>query len=83
MRRQHGHNQTKMFPIMRWLRRSRERDDRHLIKGATPLPEIDPIEELGRIVGDAQEQDVKDERRFEDMARLVDARRSHRRPRPR
>jgi hypothetical protein len=54
---------------MRWLRRWGERDDRHLIKGATPLPEIDPIEELARIVGEAQERDADDERRFERLAR--------------
>jgi hypothetical protein len=54
---------------MRWLRRWRERDDRHLIKSATPLPEIDPIEELARIVGEAQERDAEDERRFERLSR--------------
>jgi hypothetical protein len=55
---------------MRWLRRWRERDDRHLIKATSPspLPEIDPIEELARIVGEAQERDAEDERRFEDSA---------------
>ena len=61
---------------MRWFRRWRERDDRHLIKGATPLPEIDPIEELARIVGEAQERDAEDERSFEQLARQI-------RPRPR
>ena len=37
---------------MRWLRRWRERDDRHLFKSAAaaPLPDIDPIEELDRLV---------------------------------
>jgi hypothetical protein len=56
---------------MRWLRRWRERDDRHLIKATapSPLPEIDPIEELARIVGEAQERDAADERRFESLAR--------------
>lgn len=54
---------------MRWLRRWRERDDRHLIKGATPLPGIDPIDELARIVGGAQERDAEDEGRFERLAR--------------
>jgi hypothetical protein len=55
---------------MRWLRRWRERDDRHLFKATppAPLPEIDPIEELARIVGEAQERDAEDERRFEDSA---------------
>ena len=48
--------------MMRWLRRWRERDDQHLFKANTPLPDIDPIEELARIVGDAQERDADDER---------------------
>jgi hypothetical protein len=47
------------------------------------VPDIDPIEELARIVGEAQERDDEDERRFDDMARLRDARRSRRRPHPR
>ena len=55
--------------MMRWPRRWRERDDRHLIKGATPLPEIDPIDELAGIVGEAQKRDAEDERRFKRMAR--------------
>jgi hypothetical protein len=55
--------------MIRWLRRWRERDDRHLIKGATPLPEIDPIEELARIVEEAQRRDAEDERHFERLAR--------------
>jgi hypothetical protein len=54
---------------MRWLRRWRERDDRHLIKGATPLPEIDPIEELARIVGEAQKRDAEDEARLDHWMR--------------
>ena len=56
--------------MMRWLRRWRERDDRHLIKSATPLPDIDPIEELARIVGDAQERDAMDEGRFGELGRM-------------
>ena len=36
-----------------WLRRSHERDDRPLVKRAGPLPDIDPIEELIRILGEA------------------------------
>jgi hypothetical protein len=55
--------------MMRWLRRWRERDDRRLIKSAAPLPDIDPIEELDRIVSAAQERDAEDERRFERLAR--------------
>jgi len=53
---------------MRWFRRWRERDDLHLFKAGTPLPVIDPIEELARIVGEAQERDAEEERRFEDSA---------------
>jgi hypothetical protein len=60
---------------MRWLRRWRERDDRHLFKAATPLPEIDPVEELARIVGEAQESDAEDERRFDRLARESSSRR--------
>lgn len=50
---------------MRWLRHWRERDDRHLIKGASPLPEIDAVDELARIVGEAQKRDEEDERRLD------------------
>jgi hypothetical protein len=50
--------------MLRWLRRWRERDDRHLVKQAEPLPDLDPIEELARIVGEAQERDADDERRL-------------------
>jgi hypothetical protein len=56
-------------PMMRWLRRWRERDDQHLFKASTPSPDIDPIDELARIVGDAQERDADDDRRFDDLAR--------------
>jgi hypothetical protein len=42
-----------------WLHRWRQRDDRHLFKSQHPLPEIDPIEELARIVGEAQERDAE------------------------
>lgn len=67
---------------MLWLRRRRERDDRHLFKAAapTPLPEIDPIEELARIVGDAQERDANDERRFDDLAWSYDRPKPGQRP---
>jgi len=64
---------------MRWLRRWRERDDRHLIKGATLLPEIDPIGELARVVGEAQERDAEDDGRFERLSR-PSRNRDHRRP---
>jgi hypothetical protein len=54
---------------MRWLRRSRERDDRHLFKAPTPLPDIDPIEELDRLISEAQECDAEAEGRFERLSR--------------
>jgi hypothetical protein len=44
------------------LRRSRERDDRHLVKARAPSP-VDPIDELIRIVNEAQERHG-DERRL-------------------
>jgi hypothetical protein len=49
--------------MLRWLRRWRERDDRHLVKPAAPLP-VDPIDELVRVVSEAQERDAEDERRL-------------------
>ena len=55
--------------MMRWLRRWRERDDRHLIKSATALPDINPLEELDRFIGEAQERDAEDEGRFERLSR--------------
>jgi hypothetical protein len=55
--------------MIRWLRRLRERDDRHLFKSATPLPEIDPIEELDRLISEAQERDADDEGRLERLSR--------------
>jgi hypothetical protein len=33
--------------------------------------DIDPIEELARIINEAQERDTRDERRFDDLARLA------------
>ena len=41
--------------VLRWLRRWRERDDQSLVKGVAPLLDIDPIEELRRIVGEPHE----------------------------
>jgi hypothetical protein len=58
--------------MIRWLRRWRERDDRHLFKAATPLPEIDPIDELDRLINEAQERDAEDEFRFERLARQIE-----------
>jgi hypothetical protein len=49
--------------MLRWLRRWRERDDQHLVKRASQLP-ADPIDELRRIINEAQERDAEDERRL-------------------
>ena len=38
---------------MRWMRRWRERNDQSLIKPSALVPDIDPIEELSRILGEA------------------------------
>jgi hypothetical protein len=35
-----------------------------------PADDIDPIEELARIINEAQERDAQDEGRFDDLARL-------------
>ena len=53
--------------IPRWLRRWRERDDRSLVKRSAPEQDLDPIEELARVVGEAQERDAEDERRLDRM----------------
>jgi transposase-like protein len=49
--------------LLRWVRRWRERDDLHLFKPAALLP-VDPLEELIRVVNEAQERDAEDERRL-------------------
>ena len=60
---------------MRWLRRWRERDDRSLTKSTLPLPDVDPIEELSRLIGEAQKRDAEDQRRFQSLARQKPTRR--------
>ena len=45
-------------------RRWRERDDGHLVKPVEPLAEVDPLEQLIRVVNEAQERDAEDERRL-------------------
>jgi hypothetical protein len=50
--------------VLRWFRRWRERDDQRLVKRVEPLPEVNPIEELIRIVNEAQERDAEDECRL-------------------
>jgi hypothetical protein len=52
-----------MSPIIGWLRRWRQRDDQHLVKGAASLP-VDPIDDLIRGVNQAQERDAEDERQL-------------------
>jgi hypothetical protein len=52
-----------MTPLIRWLRRWQQRDDRHLVKRAASEA-ADPIEELLQIVGEAQDRDAVDERRL-------------------
>jgi hypothetical protein len=44
----------------------RERDDRHLAKSADPLADVGLLEELIRIVNEAQKRDAEDERRLYD-----------------
>jgi hypothetical protein len=46
------------------LRRRRARDDGHLIKPTGSLADFDPVEELIRVVSEAQERDDEDERRL-------------------
>jgi hypothetical protein len=48
----------------RGLRLRRERDDGHLVKPTVSSADIDPLEELIRVVNEAQERDAEDERRL-------------------
>jgi hypothetical protein len=50
--------------VLRWIRHWRERDDQRLVKRPGPLPGVEPIEELIRIVNEAQECDAEDERQL-------------------
>jgi hypothetical protein len=52
-----------MSRVFRWPHRWRRRDDPHLVKRATPDP-VDSIDELRRIINEAQEHDAADERRL-------------------
>jgi transposase-like protein len=49
--------------LFRWLRRWRQRDDQHLVKRDAP-ENADPIDQLRRLVNEAQERDATDERRL-------------------
>jgi hypothetical protein len=55
--------------VLRWLRRWRERDDRSLVKPVAQSPDVDPIEELVRIIGEAQDRDAADEARLDRLTR--------------
>jgi hypothetical protein len=46
------------------LRSRRERDDGHLVKPIGSSADFDPVEELVRVVSEAQERDAEDERRL-------------------
>jgi hypothetical protein len=46
--------------IMRWLRHWREWDDRRPVKGTTFVPDINPIGELGRILGEANANNLEE-----------------------
>ena len=52
--------------VLQWLRRWREqRDDRHLARPRS-LEHVDPLEELIRVVNEAQDREAGDERRLYD-----------------
>ena len=54
--------------MLGWLRRWRPKDDRQrVVKPAAPLPDIDPIVELVRIVSEAQQRDADDEARLDHL----------------
>jgi hypothetical protein len=55
--------------VLQWLRGWRERDDQRLAKRVDPVADIDPLEELIRIVNEAQERDAEDERRVYHLMR--------------
>jgi hypothetical protein len=55
--------------MLSWLRRLRERDDRSLVKPVAQLPDVDPIEELVRIIGEAQDSDAAEEARLGHLMR--------------
>ena len=62
-------------------RRRRERDDGHLVKPTGSSADIDPVEELIRVVSEAQERDAEDELRLYHSVR-GDRRSSFQRRRP-
>ena len=52
--------------VLHWLRCWRGRDDQQLVKPG-PSEHVDPLEELIRIVNEAQDRDARDERRLYDL----------------
>jgi hypothetical protein len=46
------------------MRLRRERDDGHLVKPTGSSADIDPLEELIRVINETQEHDAEDERRL-------------------
>jgi hypothetical protein len=51
--------------VLQWLRRWWGQDDQQLVKPG-PSEHLDPIEELIRVVNEAQDRDARDERRLYD-----------------
>jgi hypothetical protein len=51
--------------VLQWLRRWRGRDEQELVKPG-PLESVDPLEELIRVVNEAQDRDARDETRLYD-----------------
>jgi hypothetical protein len=49
--------------VLRWLRCWRERENQLPIE-PLPLADVDPLEELIRVVNEAQVRDARDERRL-------------------
>jgi hypothetical protein len=50
--------------VLRWRRCWRERDDQHLVEPLDPPVVIDPLEELIRVLNEAQERDAAFEHRL-------------------
>ena len=51
--------------MLQWLRRWRGRDEQQLVKPG-PSEHVEPLEELIRVVNEAQDRDAGDERRLYD-----------------
>jgi hypothetical protein len=55
--------------MLSWLRWRREKDDHSLVKPVAQSPDVDPIEELVRIIGEAQDSDAADEAQLDRLMR--------------